>query len=335
MPRVSVIMPAYNSEKYIAEAIESVLKQTYSDFEFIIIDDGSIDSTADIIQKYADNRIRFLKNETNAGIVYTLNKGIAAAHGEYIIRMDSDDISLPERFQKQVSYMDLHPELAVCGANMVFFGDVQGKTDMPVGTAWCKANSFFMTPMPHPVVIIRKSVLEKYKLKYDPDYERIEDFDLWTRICEFGLIDNMSDVLLKYRVHKKQLTQNHTSEEIDRWYKLKQREIKRLRMTYTEAEFRAYIMYCFQFKQMDFDNVLCLELFLKRAYEANRYWRYYDETALRNVMANCIWFCHNELSLAKKQKKIILANAFCISKWDAFKRHFKMGVGHVLRKFFQ
>lgn len=114
MPKISVIMPAYNAERYIREAIDSILRQTWSDFELIIIDDGSTDSTAAIIAEYTDNRIRFCPNAQNMGVAATLNRGLELACGAYIARMDADDISLPERFAKQAAYLDAHPDVTVC-----------------------------------------------------------------------------------------------------------------------------------------------------------------------------------------------------------------------------
>ena len=113
MPKISVIMPAYNAERYIREAIDSILRQTWSDFELIIIDDGSTDSTAAIIAGYTDNRIRFCPNAQNMGVAATLNRGLELACGAYVARMDADDISLPERFAKQAAYLDAHPNVTV------------------------------------------------------------------------------------------------------------------------------------------------------------------------------------------------------------------------------
>jgi glycosyltransferase involved in cell wall biosynthesis len=126
MPRISVVMSVYNGEKYLRQAIESILQQTYTDFEFIIIDDGSTDSSREIIQSYDDKRIRLVINEQNIGLTKSLNKGIRLAKGEFIARMDADDISLPQRFEKQVAYLDSHPEVGVLGtyANII---DHRGK----------------------------------------------------------------------------------------------------------------------------------------------------------------------------------------------------------------
>ena len=112
-PVISVILPVYNAERFLREAIDSVLKQTFVDFEFIILNDGSTDKTEDIILSYKDPRIRYVKNEKNLKLIKTLNKGVDMARGKYIARMDADDISLPERFEKEVAYLEAHPDVAV------------------------------------------------------------------------------------------------------------------------------------------------------------------------------------------------------------------------------
>lgn len=115
-PAISVLMPVYNSEKYLNEAIESILNQTFVDFEFIIINDASNDNSENIIESYQDSRIKYFKNEKNLGVAKTLNKGLKLAQGKYIARMDSDDISLPERLYKQFKFMEVYNDIDVCGS---------------------------------------------------------------------------------------------------------------------------------------------------------------------------------------------------------------------------
>src|SRR5258707_849690 len=114
-PRVSVVMSVYNGEKYLGEAVDSILAQTFTDFEFIIIDDGSEDRSPELIEAYVDSRISFLRNEKNVGLTRSLNKGLQVASGEYIARMDCDDVSLPDRFAKQVAFMDANSGVGACG----------------------------------------------------------------------------------------------------------------------------------------------------------------------------------------------------------------------------
>ena len=176
MPKISVLMPAYNVEKYIAESIESILNQTFTDFEFLIINDGSTDGTAQIIKEYAkkDKRIRFIDNKKNQGLIAVLNQGLDLCTGEYIARMDSDDISLPERFAKQVEYMEMHPECGLLGTAGQNFGADTNTYYSPEHVDMfdlLRGVGFY-----HPSVMMRKSVMDKYNLRYDPRYYLVEDW---------------------------------------------------------------------------------------------------------------------------------------------------------------
>lgn len=208
MPKVSVVMPAYNAEKYIGEAIDSILNQTFNDFEFIIIYDGSTDRTKEIILEYDDPRIVLLENETNCGIVVTLNKGLDAAKGEYIARMDADDISVPERLTIQVEYMDNNPEIGVLGAGLKKFGDEinEEKRIFSQNSDQLKAELLFATCIAHPTVVMRKAVLDTFHIRYEIEYAGAEDFLMWWRLSQRTKISTIPDILLNYRIHKSQIT---------------------------------------------------------------------------------------------------------------------------------
>ncbi|MBO5705288.1 MAG: glycosyltransferase family 2 protein [Alphaproteobacteria bacterium] len=199
-PRVSVILPAYNAEMYLAEAIESILGQTYTDFELIILNDGSTDNTPEIIKHYADldERIVFIDNNVNQGLIAVLNQGLDMARGEFVARMDSDDISLPTRFEKQVKYLDANPDVGVLGTLIHGFGkfDLSG-IQIPVVTALDMLKENYIA---HPSVMMRKSILDKYNLRYDPKYNHCEDIELWTRMIFLTKFRNIMEVLLMYRI---------------------------------------------------------------------------------------------------------------------------------------
>lgn len=204
-PLVSVLMPVYNCENYILEAVESILQQTYFNFELLIIDDCSTDGTVDIIKSLNDDRIQLHVKLKNSGYTNSLNYGLQIANGKYIARMDGDDISLPKRFEKQVTYLEANDDVVVCGSaleiinkNTVinfkeFNQDIKGKL-------LCGNH------IAHPSVMMRKEVFVKNGLTYDIDKEPAEDFDLWVRMLKFGKLYNFKEVLLKYRVHEKQVS---------------------------------------------------------------------------------------------------------------------------------
>lgn len=208
-PMVSVVMSAYNAEKYIAESIESILSQTYDNFEFIIIDDGSNDTTFDIIKKYLliDERV-ILISRSNKGLVVSLNEGILKAKGKYILRMDADDISFPDRITKQVSYMEENPLIGVCGTWIESFGDGKkvSKHKYSSSDEYLKARLLFSTCFAHPSVIIRRSLLIDNNFFYDEGYLYAEDFELWTRLSNVTNFSNVDEVLLRYRVLNNSVT---------------------------------------------------------------------------------------------------------------------------------
>jgi glycosyltransferase involved in cell wall biosynthesis len=200
-PFVSVVMPVYNAGQYLRDAIDSILSQTYKDFEFIIIDDGSTDCSPDILKEFAgqDARIVILTNERNEGIVHALNRGIASAKGKYIVRMDADDISLPGRFIKQVEYMEGHPSTGVCGASLSYI-NAQGEDSGILRYGQPDRSLLLKTPLLHPTVIIRSSVLKEHNLAYIEKYRFAEDYFLWLQIARRSAIASIDDVVLKYRL---------------------------------------------------------------------------------------------------------------------------------------
>ena len=200
---ISVILPVYNSEKYILEAIQSILNQTYTNFELIILDDGSTDNTLSIVRNFDDKRISVLKSVKNYGIVYQLNKGIDNSNGEFIARMDADDISYPDRFQKQIDFLNTNPQIDVLGSFAKKIGEevglIQYKYNKP------KQISFllnFYCYMLHPTVMMRKRILSKFK--YSSDYPLAEDYGLWCQINNGNNLYILDEVLLDYRIHNEQ-----------------------------------------------------------------------------------------------------------------------------------
>ena len=185
LPSVSIVMPVYNAEPYVGEAIRSMLGQRHADFECIVIDDGSTDGTDAVIRGFTDPRIRYLRNDGNRGLVYTLNRGVQEARGRYIARMDGDDISLPERLERQVAYLDGHPEVDLV-ATVVKLVDAAGN---PMG--YWKEDREHVTGqsildflpvnncIAHPSVMVRAEVLKAFG--YLDSQRQAEDYDLWLR----------------------------------------------------------------------------------------------------------------------------------------------------------
>ena len=215
MPKVTVLMPVYNGERYLRKAIDSILCQTFQDFDFLIIDDGSRDNTLEIINSYQDQRIKLIQNSQNLGISKALNKGLDLATGKYIARMDCDDISLPERFQKQVDFLDQHPEIIVVGSYMDII-DTQGNKlnqqyQYPLVHDDIVNSMLILNPMGHPSVMFRHfEVLKIGGYRSMDEWKNVstEDYDLWLRIASKNHeLANLAEPLIYYRNHSNSLTQ--------------------------------------------------------------------------------------------------------------------------------
>jgi glycosyltransferase involved in cell wall biosynthesis len=206
-PKITVLMPVYNDERYIRDSINSVLIQTFTDFEFLIIDDGSIDSTADIIKSYCDNRIRYVRNEQNLGLTKSLNIGLDLADGEYIARHDSDDLMEKTRLEKQLDYLQNHPEIVMLGSYYKIVDEnnnIIKSIEWPIGK---EENLFYILTGDNPVttVMYRSNILKQ--IRYNEHFIQAQDIDLYLRTYAAGyLSDNLPDYLNLIRTHEKQIS---------------------------------------------------------------------------------------------------------------------------------
>lgn len=212
-PLVSVVMAVFNAEKFLSQSIESILSQSYGNFEFIIINDGSTDCSWEIVLEYqrADARIRPIRLERNQGVSTAVNTGFEIATGKYIARMDSDDISLPERLAKQVEFMESHPEIGILGGGMQYMdesGKLLGIPPVFLGDLSIRWHLMFESPFINSTTMWRKSLMDLFGLKYDPSaiYGE-EDYELWSRFLPITKGWNLPDILIYYRLHPSSLSQ--------------------------------------------------------------------------------------------------------------------------------
>jgi glycosyltransferase involved in cell wall biosynthesis len=204
-PIISVVMSVHNGEAHIGEAVDSILNQTIRDFEFIIIDDGSQDSSKAMLRQYAarDPRIRLVSRE-NRGLTKSLNEGLALAQGEFIARMDADDISLPARFEKQLGYLKSSPTLMLLSTNLEVIDEFGARTTdylLPLSFPEILWWSMFANPFAHPAMMLRRSLIDQHGFRYDESFRTTQDFDLWVRIINRHPGENLGESLLKYRRH--------------------------------------------------------------------------------------------------------------------------------------
>ena len=221
---LSVILPVYNSELYIRESIQSILNQSFSDFELIVLNDGSTDKSEKVILEFQDQRIKYVKNETNLKLIETLNLGLKLAQGKYIARIDADDVAFPDRFEKQITFLENNPDYGLVGSFAECFGDTNGilkyvEEDQDIRFALLSHNPFI-----HSSVIFRRSILDEHQLEFRKEQVHVEDYDLWVRILSFTKAKIIPETLIKYRMHENQISskfrdlQNHNSENLQKKY---------------------------------------------------------------------------------------------------------------------
>jgi glycosyltransferase involved in cell wall biosynthesis len=235
-PRVSILMPVYNVAPYLREAMDSILAQTFLDFELIVLDDCSPDNSAEILDTYTDERIVRYRGEKNMGLSNVLNVGMAMARGELIARMDSDDISTPERLATQVAYLDAHPEVDLCSCGMELFGAKQETWVRETNVEDVKITALFHSPILHASSVWRRASFERVGLRFLQEMVPAEDYDMWTRAMAAGLkLVNIPEVMYHYRIHPSQATT-----QTDKTAK-KDREVKAnyLRMLYPTEDMSA------------------------------------------------------------------------------------------------
>jgi glycosyltransferase involved in cell wall biosynthesis len=200
-------MPVYNGESFFREAVQSILGQTFTDFELLVINDGSSDRSVEIMDSYHDPRIRLVHNERNLGLIATLNKGLDLARGEYIARMDCDDLSHPKRLEKQVAFLEAHADVSLCGTWIRKFGIGKDKIcRYHTDPLLLVCGLFFDSVLAHPTVMFRKSMFVEIGLTYDVAYRHAEDYELWVRASKFHKLGTIAEVLLDYRIHPAQVS---------------------------------------------------------------------------------------------------------------------------------
>lgn len=213
-PRVSVVMAVYNAEAFLAEALESVLFQSFRDLELVVIDDGSTDATAAILGGFRDRRVQVLTNPQNLGFAASLNRGIDVARGSYIARLDADDICGRDRLQRQVAFLDDHQDVAILGSAARVVGEGaagQAIWTLPQSSLAVRFAALLRSPFLHPTVMLRRAAFKPSELVYDAGFAPAEDYELWSRALRSVEGANLPEPLVTYRLHDEQMTSTRRS----------------------------------------------------------------------------------------------------------------------------
>lgn len=203
--KVSVIMSVYNGEKYLKEAIDSILSQSFTNFEFIIVNDCSTDSSLDIIRSYSDERIKIINNDVNIGLTKSLNKALSQAKGEYIARHDADDISLPNRFEEQVRYLNKYVDVAVLGTSICLIDETGKTVRKQLALIKPNTNDFFKgNQISHGSAMFRKAIMTKLDA-YNELFKYGQDYELWLRVARDYKLRNLPEMLYQLRFHRQNI----------------------------------------------------------------------------------------------------------------------------------
>ncbi|MBS1966366.1 MAG: glycosyltransferase [Chloroflexi bacterium SZAS-1] len=286
-PAVTVLMPVYNAAAYLAAALDSVLKQTFADFELLAIDDGSTDDSGALLASYAarDARLRVVPGERNLGLIARLNQGLELARGRYIARMDGDDLCLPTRLARQVALLDAQPNVALCGSWVQTFGDAATRIERyPSDDAGIRCELLFRNVLAHPATMLRRACIIRHALWYDPTFIHAEDYALWIQIANYGQIVNIPEVLVHYRIHAAQVGTRERAAQTAAAARVRLGQLHGLGLNPGTAEQAAHeAISAVQF-QPSRAFVNAAEAWLQRILAANRTSKRYTETALLPVL---------------------------------------------------
>lgn len=282
---VSVVMGVHNEKKeHLKSAFESLFRQSYQNVELIVIDDASNESCKLVLKELCDNRpnVKIVHNDINQGLTKSLNIGLQLAKGEFIARMDADDIATPDRLGKQVDFLNIHQDIAIVGTGVVSFGNEHIFMSPAFGLSDQEAKCllFFSSTLCHPSVMIRKCFLEKYNLSYDENVLKAQDYDLWERASIYGKLVVLSDVLLYYRVHAAQITSQKRDEQNKAADIIRKRRLARLGIIPTDREYRYHkLLSCGVDKSVTTKE---MELWVKKIHKGNEEKHLVESQHLRN-----------------------------------------------------
>lgn len=277
---VTVLMPVYNAEKYLAEAIDSILNQTYKDFVFLIINDGSTDCSEEIILSYKDHRIKYLKNEKNLRLVATLNKGLDIIDTKYMLRMDADDISHPQRMEKLVEFMEKNTDVGVCGSYIKTFGNDNAVWKYETTDEYIRPRILYKSMMPHAASILRMSVLNDNNIRYKEKFIHIEDALLWYELFNLTRFANIPEPLYNYRIISDSVTNLNRNSFEERALNFFEYYYREMNFPLDKEELK--ILLCYDKKKnSDFSSFIQLKNILKKIKKNNTFKLIFSTEALK------------------------------------------------------
>lgn len=279
MAKVTVLMPTYNVAPYVKEAIASVLRQTYRDFELLVIDDCSTDNTVEVVRSIEDPRIRIVQNEENVGLAENLNRGLSHITTEYVARMDGDDIAEPYWLEKEVAVLDNNPDIGICSGGFERFGTVKSLVRFPERHEDCMANMLFECSVIVPT--FRMSLYRDHGLRYSTDAFPAEDYRFWAECLRVTKIYNIQETLFHYRMHPTQICTARREEQQRKVAQVRRYMLEWLSPDFTEEEAQYYTGQFMEPRINDKQDLIERRAFCEKLIEKNHMARHFNEGALR------------------------------------------------------
>ena len=283
-PIVTIILPVYNGERYLREAIDSVLSQTFRDFELWVFNDGSTDGTVAIVDSYTDPRVKRVDNPHNMGLVATLNRAFAMVESPYIARMDDDDIWHEKKLELQIKLLESRTDVGVCGTSIHKFGDIDSINIFPEESDALKVGLLFYCMMSHPSVVYRRSMLVENKLAYRHDYFPAEDYKMWIDVLKCSKIYNIPKPLVEYRQHGGQICREKKQEQIELERKLREEQLRLIYPNPTNNELQFHLDRFVTLRPNSDEEVKLFKDWIKRLYEINKTVQYIEPNILQNEL---------------------------------------------------
>lgn len=287
LPKLSIVMPVYNRENYIESAIDSILNQTFTDFEFIIINDGSQDNTVKLIEAYDDSRIKLFHNDRNRGIVYSRNHGLQKATGQYVGMFDSDDVALPNKFEKQIGFLEQNPDVAMVGAWVKWIdgdGRLSGKSwTLPAPPHMIPAMMVFRNYFIQSTIVVRRDAIPEGG--YSEGFDIVEDSKMWFDISLKHKVANIQEYLLHYRMHDDNIS-DMSDKHVNNSKKLISYILSKIDIHANEKELNLHLELKNNESFASLNDFYDMEKWLMKIYQHNKKAKVYDEQVFRKVVFN-------------------------------------------------
>lgn len=284
-PLISVIMSVYNEEAFLKEAIDSILRQTVQNYELIIVDDCSSDGTGEILDGYTtDSRIHIIKNKENRGLTANLNRALEKASGIYIARMDGDDIAHKDRFEKELKYLESHPELQLISCRTETFGNEQLCSDIQGDPEYLRCRMLVRPVLAHPGFMARGEVFRELGFRYDESFRQAQDYELAARLSRTYAIGICPEVLLSYRAHKGQVSQKAGGRQFENADRVRERLLQELDIVLNQDEWNDYHQLVLETPTEDPAQMKRVVMLLDRIVDSNEEKHIYDPGILKKTL---------------------------------------------------